>query len=82
MKKLIYYIFGIPTFIFLSVNTADYLMLQRFKSICTQEIELIDKEKSFSNENEKQYNRWLKEKEIIVSIWNNPIWEFFSVINK
>lgn len=81
MKK-IKYILGIIAFILLSVNVADYLMLQRFKSICNQQIELMNKEDSFSDENNNKYERLFKEKERIVSIWNNSIWNFLSFIDK
>ncbi len=81
MKKIKYILLIIVTAL-LTINITDYFMLQRFKSICKQEMELINKEDAFSNENDKLYNDLFSEKETIVAIWNNPIWNFLSFIPK
>lgn len=82
MKKRIKYAVIVILAVFVTVNIADFIMFQRFKSICKQQLIMLNKEDSYSNENDKKYNELLSEKEIIISISNNPVWNFISVIPK
>lgn len=82
MKKRIKYAVIVILAVFVTVNIADFIMFQRFKSICKQQLIILNKEDSYSNENDKKYNELLSEKEIIISISNNPVWNFISVIPK
>lgn len=82
MKKGVKYAVSIILAVFITVNIADFIMFQRFKSICKQQLIILNKEDSYSNENDKKYNDLLSEKETIVAIWNNPVWNFISVIPK
>lgn len=68
--------------VFIAVNIADFIMFQRFKSICKQEMSILNREDSFSDENNKKLDELISEKGMIISISNNPIWNFISVIPK
>lgn len=82
MKKKIQYIIIAIAAVFLTVNIADFIMFQRFKSICKQEMAILNKDDSFNDENDKKLNKLLSEKKMIVLIWNNPVWDFISVVSK
>lgn len=43
---------------------------------------ILNREDSFSDENNKKLNELISEKGMIISISNNPIWDFISVIPK
>lgn len=80
MKKRIKYAVITILAVFIAVNIADFIMFQRFKSICKQEMSILNREDSFSDENNKKLNELISEKGMIISISNNPIWDFISVI--
>lgn len=82
MKKRIKYAAIIILAAFITVNIADFIMFQRFKSICKQEMSILNSEDSFSDENNKKLNELISEKEMIISISNNHFWDFISIIPK
>ena len=54
MKKRIKYAVITILAVFIAVNIADFIMFQRFKSICKQEMSILNREDSFSVENNKK----------------------------
>ena len=54
MKKRIKYAVITILAVFIAVNIADFIMFQRFKSICKQEMSILNREDSFSDENNKK----------------------------
>ena len=56
MKKRIKYAVITILAVFIAVNIADFIMFQRFKSICKQEMSILNREDSFSDENNKKWH--------------------------
>ena len=54
MKKRIKYAVITILAVFIAVNIEDFIMFQRFKSICKQEMSILNREDSFSDENNKK----------------------------